>query len=1546
VSDNSTEKVSFDTVLDAELKEIDERRRQRNLADPANGEKAPDNDGSLAPLERAHQRQLLGLAFSGGGIRSATFNLGFLQGLAGLGLLKIFDYLSTVSGGGYIGAWLAAWMRRHPGGANAVEQELNPEQIRQTAASDGNRPDPIRHLRRHSNYLAPRQGFLSTDRWVLGAIYLRNFLLNQLVLLSAALIVVLLSRLVMFCYYPTVNEDYGSMLEPASSERLTLHPIWIVLLVLLVTGFGVVALKNSLAAVQNVRGRAQTAEGQAGEPKKPQWLLLWVVAPLGLGAVAFCFLAPYPSPLSTFLRWQYPPAEGGAVSPSREQWTQCAELVLCMAVVGSVVGLSYGFTTRGRSSYSRTVQCWCIVIGLVLALLLFGAYRLIYSFYDWDLTEPAISVQIAATARLTTFGPPLVLLCLVVAISLGVGLLRNEMGEQLREWFASVCAWLLVASAAWLAVNLIALYGTAFVLWASPWVQTALASGWLLTLVGGVVAGSSERTGAVQTQNVYRELFARLAVPVFAVGIFVLVSLLVHFAIDNPPKCDLTYEGIWPYRYQPEPTPSRISITRTGAEGNVTVQRNKEYLRNPDEAAVVRQQYWLGMLNTNNKANISHYTIWVDDADIDFLEKADIPRKRDLRDRLKPLKFVFRHWERTEFESELMNLMPEGSEQQTRERILNVAREQGRVDQNHFNFKKAFLEGIKLRQELLSQLERLQYWYRSWTPEEFRAELGKLMPQDAEQREMILALAKRTGTSEGDKDHFVFMVTALEASGLPGDLLAKLEPLQWYRDWDVEALQDEIDRAFPEAVHLQTKRLILQRLKGLGSLIEIGKPKFFAKIGLWLVGCVAILWLGARRVDVNAFSLHGLYGNRLVRAYLGASRVPAGRVADPVTGFDPDDDLSLANLDSVGPKPYDGPFLILNTAMNLVHTRELAWQDRKAESFALTALYCGSETTGYRGTNRYAGGMQLGTAVTISGAAASPNMGYHSSPAVTFLLTVFNARLGAWLGNPKNDQCWTAPVPRYGFLYLFRELFGWTDESSPYVYLSDGGHFENLGVYELVKRRCKYVVVCDAGQDVNHAFEDLGNLIRKVRIDLGIRIQIAPDFLGLQKDPRHTRWHCAIGKIRYDDVDTEAVPGMLIYIKPSLTGDEPADVLHYAAGHPSFPHETTANQFYTESQFESYRALGQHIAEAVFEQSVGDMTDPEGIARSNQLFASLQRRWFAMPPEYEAKFVASTQGYIDVQEAFRNDPRLWRLTLDLYPELDPAGVALQRRRETTTEQWAARRAAELHVLAQMLQVMENAYLSLDLEVNYAHPMNRGWMDIFHRWTSAETFRSHWPHLRAEFAREFVRFCERQMRLGEVIGTPVPLQPDELPGRLNRLLLEFEDQWPEYRAELEHRLDAAMSAGSPSVWVIYAGHPELLTPSVPAGIILVSRAGVYLPPAESLPPAETDLLRWENEGGRMALMAVYDLFVWLRGAYRNTGLGRPAVREILKQLPVRLRRPFRLRTRLPLMHLTGPGGKLQRAMWLTFFYQLEFIRAPTPTETAEESEELELRRDFP
>jgi hypothetical protein len=137
--------------------------------------------------------------------------------------------------------------------------------------------------------------------------------------------------------------------------------------------------------------------------------------------------------------------------------------------------------------------------------------------------------------------------------------------------------------------------------------------------------------------------------------------------------------------------------------------------------------------------------------------------------------------------------------------------------------------------------------------------------------------------------------------------------------------------------------------------------------------------------------------------------------------------------------------------------------------------------------------------MAISGAAASPNMGYHSSPLVSLILALFNVRLGWWLGNPGecgertfwgsgNIHAYEMESPRWALRPFINELFGMTSEDRPFVYLSDGGHFENLGLYEMVRRRCKYIVVSDAGCDPDFAFEDLGDSVRKISIDLGFKI--------------------------------------------------------------------------------------------------------------------------------------------------------------------------------------------------------------------------------------------------------------------------------------------------------------------------------------------------------------------------------------------------------------------------------------------------------------------------
>ncbi len=237
------------------------------------------------------------------------------------------------------------------------------------------------------------------------------------------------------------------------------------------------------------------------------------------------------------------------------------------------------------------------------------------------------------------------------------------------------------------------------------------------------------------------------------------------------------------------------------------------------------------------------------------------------------------------------------------------------------------------------------------------------------------------------------------------------------------------------------------------------------------------------RVDVNEFSMQLFYRNRLSRCYLAAS-VP-NRQADPFTGFDMRGDLpGMVNPRARTLPPsvcdllpnkfdhrakmegsYDGPFPIFCTTLNLTTGEDLATQERKGASFAFTPLYSGYSVSwtdghpnkhvsfnGYVPTEEYAypkGGIHLDTAVAISGAAVSPNMGYNSNPALAFLMTFFNVRLGWWVTNTRRMDWWKASngrvTPRFALAYLLKELFGLVNDSSPFVNLSDGGHFDNMG---------------------------------------------------------------------------------------------------------------------------------------------------------------------------------------------------------------------------------------------------------------------------------------------------------------------------------------------------------------------------------------------------------------------------------------------------------------------------------------------------------------------
>ena len=279
---------------------------------------------------------------------------------------------------------------------------------------------------------------------------------------------------------------------------------------------------------------------------------------------------------------------------------------------------------------------------------------------------------------------------------------------------------------------------------------------------------------------------------------------------------------------------------------------------------------------------------------------------------------------------------------------------------------------------------------------------------------------------------------------------------------------------------------------------SVGEQTLIAQ-GYIATGLFLIIAIAGMKIDVNRFSMHGVYRNRLVRAFLGSAR--AGRKADPFTDFDPDDNRRVSEL-KAQKNNRRVLYPVINMTFNLISGENLAWQERKASSFIITPLYSGSavlgeQVAGYAAGNKprkwtgayvetkdYGGkepdlndnktGISLGTAMTISGAAASPSMGYNSAPATAFLMTLFNVRLGAWLANPaaKIPKEVVKAGPTSALRPLLTEALGLTNARSDNVYLSDGGHFDNLGIYEMIRRRCRYILVVDAGADERFTFED------------------------------------------------------------------------------------------------------------------------------------------------------------------------------------------------------------------------------------------------------------------------------------------------------------------------------------------------------------------------------------------------------------------------------------------------------------------------------------------
>jgi hypothetical protein len=1018
-------------------------------------------DGKPDAYDVARCRASTGLCLSGGGIRSATFNLGALQALSRHGRISKLDYLSSVSGGGYIHQFLANWIYK-AGDTSAVEALLDPIPNQPEVSPLGFRatvqPDPLRWLRRHSNYLAPRKGLVSLDTWTIAATWTRNTALNLIVLLSTLFFVLLLPHI------GTI--PFASF---ASHPHLFTFLRWILAVTFLIV---VSYLSRWLAHL---------------DPPGPQPIFIKLACGSLLGAAVLVAPAIYrtiipggsiddPSTVAIFhkvdqpthlhykgsFEQQTPNAESLEVIVDSRQPVPTSRLREHWSARPS--GLWHSLIKAGASIPIFLFACLCGlllssvfsagkidvqiasavgILGIGLAYLLLDGVRLL--FFVTCFAFPRELIPSLAVALL----PSLLLAVPFVLMEAGLGIVGSRADSGQREWMARLRALSFLFGGSWFALTGVALLGPYLVRLLSEYTVTSYTiwAGWLGTTIAGVLSARSNRTENGQSSEssssgIVLEVLAKIAPPVFVVGLLLILATFVSWSM----------------------------------------------------------------------------------------------------------------------------IVPDGT------------------------------------------------------------------PVEREHRFLLL---------------------------------------------------------------------------------------FFLSL--------AIALFFGRRVDINDFSMHAFYRDRLARCYGGA--IDLHRIPNLFTGFTRSDrSLRVHQLLPVGYRALDeqgnpvldkagnpvvgtyrGPFPVICTAINLTTGEDLAYQERQAASFAFTPIFSGynvgwtsarnhwNQFNGFVDTPSFvyqdAGSITLATACAISGAAASPSMGYHSNPAIAFLLTVFNVRLGWWLRNPRCRRIGRVtpyPIPpspkpdalsrfftlkpgmlpsspRFGLLRLVNELFGQSDDTTSYIYLTDGGHFDNMGLYELLRRRCRTIVVCDSEADANLAFQGIGMAIRKARLDFGIEVTldqttpVPPEPSADQKAPGHTpsppstktahdtsqahtaaaatastdpgkpsaealsqqqhpeipyvlsahvsatdrpgftatlahqqptptveglssfgeypanSIHCVHGTIRYPEDSHPDQFGHILYIKASLTGDEPPDILNYRREHKKFPHDTTLNQFFTESQFESYRRLGEHI---------------------------------------------------------------------------------------------------------------------------------------------------------------------------------------------------------------------------------------------------------------------------------------------------------------------------------------------------------------------------------
>lgn len=1092
VPDVSQPLASFQQVFEAELQQIAKRRH------------SIQQDSSESPQQV--RRNLAGLCISGGGIRSACFAMGFTAALSKHGLFRVFDYMSTVSGGGYLGAYLSSWFARHPEKAQQGQFPLPTDRL------DDPQGRGVRNLIQGGDYII--DGPTAFNKYLIG-----------LVLNKAAIVTLMLFIASMFAFTWRLLDTY--------TARDVLH------LFDLDSDFVVPFLPSAVLATAWLVGWgiAYFRSGNAATGRIPGIMLILATAAF-LIALALLF-----GNGDVRLPWSSEEAEPAAIP--EQYWVPFVLVIVTLIALVPIIRprrLLQSAVAPRNALDKWTFRAFSTAILAGLPLILIGLigqedYSGYFRFPERGLHE--------ADIRIPTFVAEILRSSLPEADDphFNPDEYLKTHGLPLDPVFDSTTQESPFRTAT-----------------TTPSTFAALAV--LVDLAQSLPKGLQSSTGDHSAQ------------------------IDVFDAASNQQDSQQTLENFLQDSGPMTPHHQLDISKRPAREGMQNIEVALGYLRFLALRILIAHREELAA--RNNFVRLDH----------NLIDKAP----------LQPGPSRWQWFSRDDYFAQccraVLYLVCDGSTE---------ARQYVQSRLAHRN----------LREQLTNYFN-----VTLLTSREFAARLHK----------HAICLLDKSDDLELDEQQISRLRDTTQ-------LAARIQT-GWGNRFEIASLnRDLLDCCFPG---LLIPRDRVQRR----VVIEMDQQARLLTSLLALIATLTIGWF----LDINLSSMHRYYRTRLGLAFVV-----------------PSTDSELPSLHTLDTTSVGAPYHLFGTCVSRfgenrsarlrrptlasVHDTE-HWDSRKQDIFLMSPLFVGSDATGgYLKTETYqqltkdrCEQLDLGNVIALSGAAVSPAL--NDNPLLALLMFSLNLRLGQWLPNPMLPKPFTRPR----FLYMLSNLWK-PGRKRPYVFISDGGHVENLGLVQLLIRRCRLIVAIDSGHDPQHDFADLASALRLARVYHGIRI------VQLTKDSDHedapvTEWnlgdfnlqragandqsllasalqmagypgnllqtvsHFSAARILYPEHDAEGQQenGLLILVKPSITGDESPDILQYRASSPAFPQEPTSELVFSPAQVESYRALGYHIGE----QFCGWFGSPPGGPSLNQKYDTVSPT--ILKQAFESNYVESHLG--------------------------------------------------------------------------------------------------------------------------------------------------------------------------------------------------------------------------------------------------------------------------------------------------------------------------------